>query len=285
MGGAHRLEGAVLEHAQELHLQGRAHVADLVEEDGAAVREAEAPFAVVDGVGEGAAHVPEQLRLEQLLGDRAAVDGDEHALGAAAAPVQGARDHLLARAALARDQDGAVGVRHALDHVEHAAQRRARADQVLVVVAPVELALEQAVLGLEAAVLDGLRREPAQHVVVGGLDRLLEEPVGAGPQRLERGLRAAVAGDHDAGQVGLHLADLAHQLEPADARHLDVAEHEIDRLVRDELHGLARVARRRDLMARAREDPLHRFAVQLVVIDHEHMRLAQRPVSPRTSAV
>ena len=59
--------------------------------------------------------------------------------------------------------------------LEHAAQRLARADQVLEVVAALELALEQAVLGLEAAVLDGLRREPAQHVVVGGLDRLLED--------------------------------------------------------------------------------------------------------------
>jgi hypothetical protein len=38
-------------------------------------------------------------------------------------------------------------------------------------------------------------------------------------------------------------------------------------------------------MARAHEDALDRLAVQLVVIDHEHMRLAQRLVSPRTRAV
>ena len=85
----------------------------------------------------------------------------------------------------------AVGVGDALDDVEHAAQRLARADQVLVVVAAVELALQQLVLGLEAPVLDGLGREAPEHVVVRRLDRLLEEPVGAGPQRLERRLGAA----------------------------------------------------------------------------------------------
>ena len=39
----------------------------------------EAPGLVADRAGEGAAHVPEQLRFEQVLGDGAAVDGDERA--------------------------------------------------------------------------------------------------------------------------------------------------------------------------------------------------------------
>src|SRR5262245_1499168 len=183
--GADRLEGAVLEHAQQLHLQVGAHVADLVQEERPTVREREAALAVTHGVREGTADVPEQLRLEELLRDRPAVDGDEHALRTAAAPVQGPRHHLLAGAALARDEHGAVGVGHALDQLQHAAQRRARADQVLEAVAALELALQQPVLGLEPAVLDRLGGEPPQHVVVRRLTGLLEIPVRARAQRLE----------------------------------------------------------------------------------------------------
>ena len=69
-------------------------------------------------------HVAEELGFEQLLGNRAAVHRDEHALGAAAVVVDRARDQLLAGAALARDQHRAVGVGHLVDDVEHAAQRR-----------------------------------------------------------------------------------------------------------------------------------------------------------------
>ena len=47
-------------------------------------------------------------------------------------------------------------------------------------------------------------------------------PEGAGAQRLDRMLGAAVAGDHDAGQVGRRLVDLPHQLEAVDAGHAHV---------------------------------------------------------------
>ena len=67
---AHRLAAdrrhlALLQHAQQLGLQGEGHVADLVEEQRAAVGLAKLPGAVGDGAGEGAALVAEQLALEQ----------------------------------------------------------------------------------------------------------------------------------------------------------------------------------------------------------------------------
>ena len=68
---------AILQHAQELHLERRAHLGDLVEEDGAAVRELEQAGARPGGAGEGAALVAEHLGLEQLARDGAAVDRHE----------------------------------------------------------------------------------------------------------------------------------------------------------------------------------------------------------------
>ena len=59
-------ELAVLEHLQQLRLQRRAHLADLVEEHRPVVGELELAGLVLDGAGESAALEPEQLRFEQL---------------------------------------------------------------------------------------------------------------------------------------------------------------------------------------------------------------------------
>ena len=63
---ADALEGVLLQDAQELHLEVQRHLADLVEEQRAAVRRLEAAHAVAHRAGERAAHVAEQLALEQL---------------------------------------------------------------------------------------------------------------------------------------------------------------------------------------------------------------------------
>ena len=99
---ADRAHLALLEHAQELDLQLDRHLADLVEEQRAAVRLHEETRAAV-GVGERAAHVTEQLALEERLGDGAAVDGDERPLRAPAL-VESAGDQLFAGAAFAGDE-------------------------------------------------------------------------------------------------------------------------------------------------------------------------------------
>ena len=70
------LERLLLEEAQQLRLQARRHLADLVEEHRAAVGGLEQPALLLPGVGERAALVAEQLALEQLLRQRRA--GDVH---------------------------------------------------------------------------------------------------------------------------------------------------------------------------------------------------------------
>ena len=74
------LEDAVLEHAEELHLRGDGHLRDLVEEERAAVRGLESAVALLGGAGERALLVAEELGLEEGLGERGAVDGDERLL-------------------------------------------------------------------------------------------------------------------------------------------------------------------------------------------------------------
>ena len=83
-----------------------------------------------DGAGEGAAHVPEQLRFEQVLRDGAAVDDDERPLGAVGAHVDLACDQLLAGAGLAVDQHRHVGGRDFADLAEHLLHVFAGADDL-----------------------------------------------------------------------------------------------------------------------------------------------------------
>ena len=95
------LDLALLQHAQHLGLRLGAHVADFVEEDRAAVGLLELADLLLGRAGERALFVAEQLRLDQLLGNRRAVDLDEALAAAQAVAMDRARHELLADAALA----------------------------------------------------------------------------------------------------------------------------------------------------------------------------------------
>src|SRR5437667_4713324 len=127
IGAADALDLAVLEHAEQLHLDAERQLADLVEEAGAAVRRLEQPLAVAVGAGEGAAHVAEELALEERRCERGAVADDERPVAERREPVERARHELLARAALAGHERGGGVAGEALDegeHLEHALRAR-----------------------------------------------------------------------------------------------------------------------------------------------------------------
>ena len=65
---ADALELALLEHAQQLHLQRHGHRPHFIEEQRALVRLFEPTLTRADGAGERAAHVAEELRFEQTSG-------------------------------------------------------------------------------------------------------------------------------------------------------------------------------------------------------------------------
>src|SRR6185436_18986181 len=103
---------------------------------------------------ERAAHVAEELALEESLGDRGAAHRDERPRAARALPVQRARDELLPGAALAADEHGRVRDRDAREEVVHLAHRRARADEVAEAAGLLDRATQALDLGRQAAVAD-----------------------------------------------------------------------------------------------------------------------------------
>src|SRR5262249_1938578 len=85
---ADALDLALLQDAHELPLEVVRDLADLVEEERAAVGRLEAPDAIIRGAVEGAADVTEELAREELARDRCAAHLHERALGAPTPLVQ-----------------------------------------------------------------------------------------------------------------------------------------------------------------------------------------------------
>ncbi len=212
---------ALLQHAQQLGLQQQRHLADLVEHQRAAGGQLEQADLVAGRAGERALLVAEQLRLDQLLRQRRAVDLDERALRAAAAHVDRVGDQLLADAVLALDQDVGVALGHRLDQLEQLAHLLALADDVRERVLIAHLLLQPLVLrALDLQVGRAIEdRDDA-----GGIEiRFFEEEERAGLAGFERARDRADAADHD------HLRRVVDRLQLAQQRDaVDVGQHQIE---------------------------------------------------------
>jgi hypothetical protein len=238
--------------SQHLGLRLEAHVADLIEEDRAAVGQLEPPAAPRVGAREGPLLVAEQLRFDQLLGNGRAVHLDERALAPGRKCVDGPRHQLLAAAVLAVDEDAAVGGGGHRDLLAERPDHRAVPDELR---ALVQLFPQALVLALEPDVLEGARHGH-QRLVEG--ERLLDEVVGAQSRGLDRGLDGGVARDHHDRHLGPHALDPGQRFQAVEARHPDVEEDDVGRLVSDDADGLGSTADRRHPVALVLEHPAQR---------------------------
>ena len=128
--------------AEQLDLRRERDVADLVEEQRAAVGVLEPALPLAVGAGEGPLDVAEQLALQDVLAEGRAVQRDERLVPPRAVVVQGLGHELLARAALARDQDRGRGRRDLAEPGDDRVHLRRVADDPLEAELLVELPLE-----------------------------------------------------------------------------------------------------------------------------------------------
>ena len=225
-------ELAILEDVEELGLERRRHLADLVQHDRAALGELELADACRAGAGEGAALVAEQLAFEEVGRQRRAVDLHERLGPPRRPPVQLARDHFLADAALAAQQHADVRVGEALDHRQHRLHRGARAPRHL----------------RALRILGGLRAEPRhfgaerlalERVPDGGFERRLAHAVGvarlqdvigrAQADGLDDRLRGLAARQHDDLGRWPGLPDGPQCFDSIQVRHENVQQDDIGR--------------------------------------------------------
>src|SRR5262249_33949163 len=135
-------EFPVLKDAKNLALGIKAHGADFVEKEGAAIGNLEQAFFGCDSAGESTLHVSEQSRLEQVGRHRAGVHGDEWAVFARRVQVDGFCDEFFPGSALTLQKDGRSASSDLADEVEDFQHRLAFANDVFEVVALLESTLE-----------------------------------------------------------------------------------------------------------------------------------------------
>ncbi len=209
----------------------------------------EAAGARAAGAGVGAGFGAEQLRLDQLRGNRAAVDRDERAAANRGIRMHDLRDALLAGAVRPGDQHPHIGARHPAGQLHHALHRvggEHDAAQVVLLrqtLAPAALLLLQPLtlarrLRQFQQVLD--RRQ--QLVVVPGLADVIG---GAGLDELHRGFQMRPGRQQNHRQIRLLRAQGAEQRRPLLARggvgaEVHVCDHEIDALARQQRQALCR---------------------------------------------
>ncbi|MCW0463548.1 hypothetical protein NB705_000621 [Xanthomonas sacchari] len=213
--GAEPFEPAGLQHPQQLHLPGQRQVADLVQEQGAAVGGLELALAHLVGAGVGAGLGAEQLGLDQFGRDRAAIERHERAAPYRGVGLDDLRDLLLAAAVGAGDQHRQFRARHLAGQGdralaggigEHCAAQVVALRQLLAMAALAVAAAFQfaAGLGQLQQVVDGGQ----QLAVVPGLGQVVG---GAGLDQLHRAAELGPGGQQDHRQIRMARADRLEQ--------------------------------------------------------------------------
>src|SRR5665213_716539 len=215
------IDDAILEHAQHLCLRARAHVADLVEEERAAVGLLELARSIGNRARERALDVPKELTLDQLTRNRRAIHLDERLRGAWREPVHRARDELLSRSILASDQHARRRLGDALDLLDERANREGLSDDL---VSRLDARTEAAVLLAQNDVLERIAQRDLNAI---GVERLLEKVVGAELSGLDGRLNGSVTADHHDDRRRIDDANALERLESIDAAHLHIHEDEI----------------------------------------------------------
>ena len=246
LGPSEAHEFLLLHDPQELGLGLEADGGDLVEEDGPLVGRLEQALLQGHGAGERALDVAEEVALEQVRREGAAVDRDEGGVGPVRVQVDGPGDQLLAGPALALEEDRAPGRGGRLDQLEDGLHGLALADDVGEAEALAELVLEADVLVLEALALEGLL-EHEQEIVV--LEGLLDVVEGADLHGRDGRLDRAVGGDDDDGRQRVDPLDPPQDLDPVHPRHEEVEQDDVEGLGRELLERLLARARDLDLVA------------------------------------
>ena len=257
----------LLDGAQELRLDRRRDVPDLVEEE-------RPPLGVLELPGPGGGRprerpllVAEELGLEERLRDRGAVQRQEGPVRAGAQSVDPPGDEFLPRAAFPGDQDVHPGRGDEADLSQYLFHRAGGSDDPLDPERPAGLLAEPLDLPAHPALLERLEDGGPQ---TGNLHGLEEEIRGAGAHRLDRPLDGAVGRQDDHRDVRDLLRDVTEHLEAGQARHPQVGDDDVTPLGLDARQSFPRVGEGEHVEAvAAQRDDDALEAVGVVVEDED----------------
>jgi hypothetical protein len=263
---AHAPDLPLLEGPEQLHLDRRRQVADLVEEQRPRARHLEEARLGLAGTREAPLLVAEELALEEPLWNGAAVDGHEGLVAAVPAGVDGPGHDLLAGAALPGDQHRGARLRHLLDELSNLADGRRVAQHLPLGGAHASPVAEHPVLGEQGPVLQRLLHHQPELVHLEGLQDVV---VGAELHRLDRVLGGGEGCHHD------HLGGwprFLHGAQQVDARlppQPEIGEDHVDRRLGCAGQGAGHVGGGRDVVPLLAEQDLEELPHRGLVVDDE----------------
>ena len=212
---AHAMKFAFLQHAQQFRLRGRVQVADFVQKQRASVGQFEFSAARRRGSGERAFFVAEQLALDQLRGNRRAVDFDERAGGERTFRVDVRGQQFLSRARFAVQQHARIAARGHGGLFQHSLERGACSDHARAAGHFAQPPVLFAQLGFFQRVLQRQQNFFAA-------ERLFQKIEGAGARGFHGVGDGPVAGDHQDRRIHVVGFHPAHQVDPAAVRQAHV---------------------------------------------------------------
>ena len=218
------------------------------------------------GAGERALAMAEQLAFDERFGQGAAIDGDERLAGPRALVVDGPGDQLLAGAGFAQDQHGRLRGGDFGDQRANALHAGRVADQPRRAFDALQPALERAVLLRELALFLHAAQQGFDLDQLARLGEVIERTVAQrGDGRFERRL----AGEHDRFGVGAKLLGLGDDVDAAQARHVEIDQQAIERVLFQRGGGGQAVGADRDAMAHPRDFELHQLLQRPLVVGEE----------------
>jgi hypothetical protein len=174
-------------------------LAELVEEERAAVGDFEEALVVAIGPGECAFAMAEELALDQRRRQRAAIDRHERHVDTLAELVDRTGDHVLAGAGLALDEDRRIRRRDGGDETLHGLHRPRFANQAIRSLDGLHASLQGNVLVLELSPFDDLEKDCFD---LDQLARLFDVVERAQPHGFYSRFLTGIAGHHDRFGVG-----------------------------------------------------------------------------------
>ncbi len=154
--GTQRLIASLLQNPQQLGLQFHRHIADLVEQQGAAPGLVELTAPIPLGPGEGPPDMAEEFTLQQVGRHPGTVDRHEVMGQFLPAVMDGAGQHLLAHSALPVNGHGGHGAgRHLAGLLQHPLHAGRSGDDILKTVKLTQAILEPGVLLAQPPIGEG----------------------------------------------------------------------------------------------------------------------------------
>jgi hypothetical protein len=264
-------EAPFVDQLQELGLHLQVGVSQLVEEQRPPMRHLNEPGARHARAIVGSFLAPEKLDCEQLRRQPGAMQARERLARAGAGLVQPAREHALAGAGLARDQDGAAGGRSLWrldgERLDGGAATQERVDLDAHRSSFRERPLAAALI-LEQPLKDRFERMQ--------LDRLGQELVCASLDRPQRKVDRAVAGQNHERHVASGSAQPRQQIEGVAIGQAGVGHHRVHCLGSERLLARCHVAGFPHFVAARFEEVAHARAGPGLIVDDQHAALHGR---------